>query len=385
IGRGLSGQGRFTVEAALPTPRPPAPARREPPDVSVVLLAAVLIGFSVKALLQIPAGLLAPAILALGVIVVMQLRSVAGRHMLALAVMAVLTFAPIPLFGPIWLGAAGFLAGPVLLAFRPRTAWPLVAGVLAAVWAVASLYALPERVNVTVSTLTTGLVVYSLLRLAQLAKELQAARESLARAAVVEERLRAARDLHDLLGHSLAAILLTCELARRLPDPRAELENVIDMAGHAGHDLRSVTGEQRELSFAAETESAAKVLAAAGVEVSVRLAHPKLTAEVETVLSAVLREAVTNVLRHSAARACEISTFAADGTVVLRVRNDGATAAAPRRGSSGVGNLTTRLATLGGRLTTTSEGGSFQLDARAPLDPAGLGGDAYGVGAVARV
>lgn len=383
--RGLSDQGRYTVEAALPAPRPAAPARREPPDVSVVLLAAVLVGFSVKALLQIPAALLAPATLALGVIVVMQLRSVTGRHMVALAVMAVLTFAPIPLFGPIWLGTAGFLAGPVLLAFRPRTAWPLVAGVLAAVWGVATLYDLPERANLTVSALTTSLVVYSLLRLAQLVKELQAAKESLARAAVVEERLRAARDLHDLLGHSLAAILLTCELARRLPDPRAELQNVIDMAEHAGHDLRSVTGEQRDLSFAAETESAAKVLAAAGVEVTLRLAHPELPAEVETVLSAVLREAVTNVLRHSSARACEISTFAEDAAIALRVRNDGATVAGPRRGSSGIGNLTTRLATLGGRLTTASEGGWYRLDARAPLDPAGLGGDAYGVGTVARV
>ncbi|MFI9588933.1 histidine kinase [Nonomuraea sp. NPDC052265] len=383
--RGLSGRARYTVEAVLPATRPPATARREPPDVSVVLLAAVLVGFSVKALLQIPAALLAPAVAALAVIVVMQLRSVTGRHMVALGVMAGLTFAPIPMFGPIWLGTAGFLAGPVLLAFRPRTAWPLTAAILAAVWTVASLYALPGRVNITVSTLTTGMVVYSLLRLAQLAKALHAARESLARSAVVEERLRAARDLHDLLGHSLAAILLTCELARRLPDPVPELENVVTMAEHARHDLRSVTGEQRELSFAAEAESAKKVLAAAGVEVTVRLAHPELTPEVETVLSAVLREAVTNVLRHSAARACVISTSAAGDEVGLIVRNDGAATAAPRRGSSGLGNLTTRLATLGGRLTTAAGDGWFRLDARAPLDPAGLGGDAHGVGAVARV
>ncbi|MEV3977381.1 histidine kinase [Nonomuraea sp. NPDC049758] len=383
--RGLSGRGRYTVEAVLPATRPPTAARREPPDVSVVLLAAVLVGFSVKALLQIPAGLLAPAVAALAVIVVMQLRSVTGRHMVALGVMAALTFAPIPVFGPIWLGAAGFLAGPVLLAFRPRTAWPLTAAILAAVWTVASLYELPGRVNVTVSTLTTGVVVYSLLRLAQLAKELHAARESLARSAVVEERLRAARDLHDLLGHSLAAILLTCELARRLPDPVRELENVVTMAEHAEHDLRSVTGEQRELSFAAEAESAGKVLAAAGVEVTLRLAHPELPAEVETVLSTVLREAVTNVLRHSAARACVISTSVAGGEVGLLVRNDGAGTAAARRGSSGLGNLTTRLATLGGRLTTAAADGWFRLDARAPLDPAGLAGDAHGVGAVARV
>ncbi|GAA3581471.1 histidine kinase [Nonomuraea rosea] len=388
----LSDEGRFTVEAVLPAPHR-GPEVREPTDVSVLLLAAVLIGFSVKGLLHIPPGLLLPGGAILAAIVVMQLRSVTGRHMAALGVMAVLAYAPIPVFGPIWLGVQGFLAGPVLLAFRPLVAWPLTAAIVAGTGVIASSYALPpgEWLNVTVNTLVTGLVIYSLLRLAQLAKELKAARESLARSAVLEERLRAARDLHDLLGHSLAAILLKCELARRLPQERsrAELGDVIAMAERAGHDLRSVSGEQRDLSLEAEAESAASVLRAARVEVTADLAHPALPAEVETVLSTVLREAVTNILRHSTARHCSISTSADGRTVRLRVRNDGARRAEARRGSSGLGNLTTRLATLDGRLTTSVEDGWFQLDARVTygesLDPAGLGGDADGVGAVAGV
>ncbi|MEV0997796.1 histidine kinase [Nonomuraea sp. NPDC050202] len=368
----LSDQGRHTVEATLPAPQ--REQEREPADLSVLLLAAVLAGFSLKALLQIPANLLLPATALLAAIVVMQLRSVTGRHMTALSVMAVLAFAPIPLFGPIWLGTGGFLAGPVLLAFRPRTAWPLVAAIIAATAAVAASYGLPfpAAANVTVSNLVTGLVVYSLLRLAGLAKELQAAREGLARSAVVEERLRAARDLHDLLGHNLAAILLKCELARRLPPERAraELADVLEMAERAEHDLRSVSGEQLDLSLADEAESAASVLRAARVEVSSDLAHPPLPAEVETVLSAVLREAVTNVLRHSTARHCVIGTAAEGDRVRLTVRNDGARTAEARRGSSGLGNLTTRLAALDGRLTTGVEDGWFQLDATAPLVPA---------------
>ncbi|MFB4279107.1 sensor histidine kinase [Nonomuraea sp. MTCD27] len=386
---GLSDQGRHTVEATLPAPQR-RPEEREPADVSVLLLAAVLVGFGVKALLRMPPALLVPGAAMLAVIVVMQLRSVTGRHMTALAVMAVLTYAPVPVFGPIWLGASGFLAGPVLLAFRPLIAWPLVAAVVASTAAIAALFGLPlpQGANVTLSTLVTGLVVYSLLRLARIAKELQAAREGLARSAVVEERLRAARDLHDLLGHSLAAILLKCELARRLPPERAgaELAEVLEMAERAGHDLRSVSGEQRDLSLAAEAESAASILRAARVEVTADLAHPPLPAEVETVLSAVLREAVTNVLRHSTARHCSISTAADGGLVRLTVRNDGARPGEARRGSSGLGNLTTRLAALDGRLATGVEDGWFRLDARAPyLDPAGLGGDADGVGTVARV
>ncbi|MGR6923367.1 sensor histidine kinase [[Actinomadura] parvosata] len=388
LGAGLSDQGRHTVQATLPAPRH-RPEERPRADLSVLILAAVLVGFSLKALLQIPAGLLPQAVVLLAVIVVMQLRSVNGRHMAALGVMAVLAFAPIPLFGPIWLGVGGFLAGPVLLAFRPRTAWPLVAAIVAATAGLAAAYELPlaGAANVTLSNLVTGLVIYSLLRLAGIAKEVQAAREGLARSAVVEERLRAARDLHDLLGHDLAAILLKCELARRLPPEaaRAELADVLEMAERAGHDLRSVSGGQLDLSLAAEAGSAASVLRAAGVEVTSELAHPPLPAEVETVLSAVLREAVTNVLRHSAARHCVIRTSAGGGRVRLTVRNDGARGGEARRGSSGLGNLTTRLAALDGRLTTGAEDGWFVLDATAPLDPARLGGQADGVGAVARV
>ncbi|TQS27530.1 two-component sensor histidine kinase [Microbispora sp. KK1-11] len=393
---GLSPSGRFVVEATLPrgpsteaapgetgtgdarAPEFPAGRRRRWPlpklthdasyAVSVTVLAAVLVGFSVKALLQLPGALVIPAAACLAVIVVMQLRSVNGRHMVALTVMAVLTYAPLPVFGPVWLGAAGFLAGPVLLAFPWRAAWPMAAAIVASVAAAGMLFGLPAPVlaNSTISALVTGLVVYALLRLAQIVKELQAARESLARSAIVEERLRAARDLHDLLGHSLAAILLTCELARRLKCPPERIEEIVAMAEGARADLRSVSGEQRELSLAAEVESARTVLSAAGIRVTVEPVEPNLPAEVETVLGTVLREAVTNVLRHSEARHCTITMRADESGLRLRVRNDGVRPGERRRGSSGIGNLTTRLAALDGRLTSHVDGDRFTLDACVP-------------------
>ncbi|TQS24055.1 two-component sensor histidine kinase [Microbispora hainanensis] len=393
---GLSPDGRFVVEATVP--RGPSPAavpggtgtgdlgapeptaggtrRRLLPRlthdasyaVSVAVLAAVLVGLSVKALLQLPGALVIPATACLAVIVVMQLRSVNGRHMVALGVMAVLTYAPVPVFGPVWLGVAGFLAGPVLLAFPWRAAWPMTAAIVGGVAVAGMLFGLPAPVlaNSTVSTLVTGLVVYALLRLAQIVKELQAARESLARSAVVEERLRAARDLHDLLGHSLAAILLTCELARRLKCPPERIEEIVAMAEGARADLRSVSGEQRELSLAAEVESARTVLSAAGIRVTVEPAELDVPAEVETVLGAVLREAVTNVLRHSEARQCVITMRAGESGLRLRVRNDGVRPGERRRGSSGIGNLTSRLAALDGRLTAHVDGDRFTLDACVP-------------------
>ncbi|MEU0567665.1 histidine kinase [Nonomuraea sp. NPDC005983] len=371
---GLSAEGWLTVEAALP--EGPVETTDDPGAyrLSVALLAAVLVGFVVKGLLIVPESLVVPAAACQMMIVAMQIRAINGRHMRALALMALLTYLPIPVFGKAWLGVAGFLAGPVLLAFRWTVAWPLVAAVMTSVAVSSVLLGLPLPVtaNYTVSTLVTGLVVYGLLKLAQLVKELQEARQALARSAVVEERLRAARDLHDLLGHSLAAILLKCELARRL-DPvraRAELEDVLTMAQKAEADLRVVSGGQQALSLAAEAGSARSVLAAAGIRVELDLAHDELSAEVENVLATVLREAVTNVLRHSSARQCAITTAAGEGTVRLAVRNDGVRSAGGRPGSSGIGNLTTRLAALDGRLGTSCADGWFELTAEAPT-PAG--------------
>ncbi|MGN9840865.1 histidine kinase [Nonomuraea sp. H19] len=362
----LADDASMTVEATLPTTRPPVQPARDS-MLSMALLAAVLVGFSAKALLL--AGSLWPAAL-LAVIVFMQLRSVEGRHPVALSIMAVLTFAPIPLFGQAWLGVAGFLAGPILLAFSWPVAVPLVSAIVAVVAAAAVLLGLPLplTVNYAISTLVTGLVVYGLLKLAQLARELRESRDGLARTAIVEERLRAARDLHDLLGHTLAAILLKCELARRLDAERArkELDDVLTMTERAMNDLRTVSGEHRELSLTAEAESARSLLAAAGIEVGLDLGHDALGRDVDTTLGIVLREAVTNVLRHSAAHRCTITTSVRDGTVRLSVRNDGVRATHGRSDSAGIGNLTTRLAALDGRLAVSRDDDWFELTATVP-------------------
>ncbi|MFF4620307.1 sensor histidine kinase [Nonomuraea jabiensis] len=365
---GLTDDALVTVEARLP-----ATVTEPVPDTGgsvlpMALLAAVLVGFSAKALLV--AGSLWPAV-PLAVIVFMQLRSVEGRHPVALSIMAVLTFAPIPLFGQSWLGVAGFLVGPILLAFPWAAALPLVGAIVAAVAAAGVLLGLPVplAVNYPISTVVTGLVVYGLLKLAQLARELHESRDGPARAAVVEERLRAARDLHDLLGHTLAAILLKCELARRLDADRArkELDDVLSMTEQAMRDLRAVSGGHRELSLAIEAESARSLLATAGIDVRLDLGHDSLGGEADTTLGIVLREAVTNVLRHSSARRCTITTSVRDGAVRLSVRNDGARAAAGRRGSAGIGNLTTRLTALDGRLAVSQEDGCFELTATVPI------------------
>jgi signal transduction histidine kinase len=218
-------------------------------------------------------------------------------------------------------------------------------------------------VNTVVSVPVTGLVVYGLLRLARLADELRDAAAALARTAVVQERLRAARDLHDLLGHTIAALLLKGELARRLADrdpERAadEFADMVTMAERARGDLATVTGAVPSLELAPELDSALGVLETAGIDVTLtRDGTPPQ--EAEPVLGIVLREAVTNVLRHSTARHVQI-TVADDGLTVV---NDGAPAEVTPPGS-GIGNLATRLAEHGGTLDAgPTPGGGFRLTA----------------------
>ncbi|MBO2457976.1 sensor histidine kinase [Actinomadura violacea] len=372
---GLGEDGRFAVEAAVRAgERPVSLPDRTAYRLSMGLLAAVLAGLSAKGLLVIPWGpKWALAAVLLAVIGALQMLWTArGRPRAWVALLAVLAVVPVPVVGKMWLGVAGFLVGTLLVGVRRGVAVPLtgvtMAGVGAAAWA---LGLGPAAVtNWVVSTLVTGLLVYGLVRLARLVRDLRAAGEELARAATVQERLRAARDLHDLLGHSLAAILLKCELARRLADvdparARAELEEVVAMAERAGRDLEAATGGDAGLSLDGEARSARSVLTAAGVEVEMDLAHGEVEDGTSAVLGTVLREAVTNVLRHSAATRCVIMTAQEDGVVRLVVENDGLDPAAPRTApGSGIGNLTTRMASAGGTLSARADGkGGFRVEA----------------------
>ena len=137
------------------------------------------------------------------------------------------------------------------------------------------------------------------------------------------------------------------------------------MAERAGKDLETATGGEAGLSLDGEARSARSVLTAAGVEVEMDLAHGEVPDGTSAVLGTVLREAVTNVLRHSAATRCVIATAQEEGVVRLVVENDGLDPAAPRTApGSGIGNLTTRLASAGGTLSARADGkGGFRVEA----------------------
>jgi two-component system, NarL family, sensor histidine kinase DesK len=141
--------------------------------------------------------------------------------------------------------------------------------------------------------------------------ELRETREELAVAAVAAERERIGRDLHDILGHSLTAIAVKAGLARRLlaSDPAAagtEIGDVERLAREALKDVRATASGYREVSLTAELGVAAGVLRAAGIRADLPATADDVDPDAREALGYVLREAVTNVVRHSGARTCRV-------------------------------------------------------------------------------
>ncbi|GAA2947596.1 hypothetical protein GCM10020227_13120 [Streptomyces flavovirens] len=308
-----------------------------------------------------------------------------ARHQRAtLAAQAVLTFGPFAFFGAAWLGMPGFLCSSCLLVLRPLLAWAALSLVVLATGAVQFLvgYGVGELAYNTVATVLTGLVVYGLSRLTGLIGEVQAARDELVRVTLAQERVRFARDLHDLLGFSLSTITLKCELAYclvRLDPERAEGEitEIVQMARQASAEVRSVAGSYLQMSLERELPAASSLLRAVGIHAEVRVAAGKVSPAVDSVLATVLREGVTNMLRHSKAQKCVITADAVEESVHLVIANDGLRdarqshfAEAPGRaasGGSGLISLAARAAALGGRLDSGERpDGWFQLAVELP-------------------
>jgi two-component system sensor histidine kinase DesK len=241
---------------------------------------------------------------------------------------------------------------------------------------------IPSALFYAAITAEVGLMVYGLSRLAGLARELEALRGELARMTAVRERLRVARDVHDLLGLGLSAVALKADLIGALigrDDSRAgaEMEEMNRICAAARADIRLVTGQGQRLSLEAELAAARQILTSAGVEARVDISGRPLPAAADEVLAPVLREAVTNILRHSAATACTIAITADDKTLRLHVANDGVmqraagNLTAGGRAGRGLAHLDARMQAVGGSLASRCTGDRFELTAEIPLPGAG--------------
>jgi two-component system sensor histidine kinase DesK len=223
------------------------------------------------------------------------------------------------------------------------------------------------------SLLGIGAAMLSLGELMRANRELIEARAEVARLAVADERTRFARDLHDLLGHSLSVIALKTQLARRrLPDdPRAALNEVVDIESitrEALQEVRQAVSGYRRPVLDAELAGARTALDAAGIETTIDRPAVDLPNDVEAVLAWTVREAATNVIRHSRARHSAIRLVPALDHASLEVLDDGVGAGNGNSGS-GLAGLEERLRAAGGRLEAgpRDDGPGFRVRAVVPV------------------
>jgi len=191
--------------------------------------------------------------------------------------------------------------------------------------------------------------------------------------AVDQERLRLARDLHDLLGHSLSLITIKSQLARRLLPPgdgspaATEIADVERVARESLQDVRHAIDGYRQPTLTAALIGARQTLVAAGIECTVDVAAGPLPPAVDAALAWAVREGVTNVARHSRASACAIRLIRDGHEARLEVVDDGPLTAGGPPGN-GLRGLQERAAARGGQADAAPlPGGGFRLSVSLPL------------------
>ena len=199
-----------------------------------------------------------------------------------------------------------------------------------------------------------------------LQERLDAAEKRSAVLAVAAERERIGRDLHDILGHSLTTITVSAQLAQRLLDAdpdaaRAQLAEIERVSRQSLSDVRTTASGMQQVRAATEIASARSVLTAAGIEPEVPVALPVLADDRAELFGYVIREGVTNVVRHARASRCTIRLE----EEVVEVADDGV-GIPVGRGRSGLAGLERRIGEAGGTLDVDSDTTGTRLTARLP-------------------
>jgi two-component system sensor histidine kinase DesK len=300
---------------------------------------------------------------------------------LTIAVLTVLSIVLVLLGGNDWQAlfffTCGYVGGslPVRWTILTATALALLATVLG--WFIG--FGLPLLVQTVIFIPAIILMTRSVMWSLTTSWQLRTAREEITRLAVTTERLRIARDLHDLLGHNLSLITLKSELAGRLigvaPErAAAEIGDIELVARTTLQEVREALASYRQPTLSSELQAAQEILDAAGIAYRYDgddSMIDDLPTNIEAALSWTVREGVTNVIRHSRAHQCIIRVTRDAHEIAIEVIDDGA--GAPSINSSGnEGNglrgLAERVETLGGRCEASPRaGGGFLLAVSVPL------------------
>ena len=340
---------------------------------------------------------LAPAtaalILLVCIFIVGRARRMRGRRALVFTVVIVgLAISILAVGGLNWIGAI-FIGGAAAGRLAASARWAAVAAITCA--AAAMGVGLANGVNyggsleLTLGPVLAAFFAYSAWRRIELVEKLRETRAELARMAVADERLRIARDLHDLLGHSLSLITIKAELAGRVigtdPDRAArEIAELETVARRSLGEVRVAVTSYRQPSLAGELTAARQMLAAAGMNCQVHApASFDLVPEAEGLLAWTVREGATNVVRHSGARMVTITVAVTADAVTAEVADDGVGPGlgADRHGTashgsgspgSGLAGLAERARAAGAAISAGEgpAGKGFRLLVRIPADRA---------------
>lgn len=264
------------------------------------------------------------------------------------AALAVLAAATVPVLGVWAFGLSPYLAALLTFQLPLRQGLAALAGLLAVVVAVVLTGLLPPGSEWVLVMHLTSTVILGGMRLAMHRDEQQAALA--AELALVREREQLARDVHDLLGHSLTVITLKAELAQRLlgrePErARAELDDVLRISRDSLAEVRATVGRLRTPDFAEQLEAARTALGAAGIAAELEGRADDVVGPRRGLFAWALREAVTNVVRHSHASRCTVRWT----PTALVVADDGDGILAPE--GHGLQGLRERVAQAGGTVS----------------------------------
>ncbi|GIG59179.1 hypothetical protein Lfu02_35510 [Longispora fulva] len=303
--------------------------------------------------------------------VILFWNAVTGRKLALVGWLLLLFVALLTIGGLPTMMLATYIIGPVsvMLPFR----WAVgLSGALLAGLLVAMVVTGEDLMGAWLGLLAIAASVALMGRLMTVNRELFTARHELATMAVSQERARVARDLHDVLGHSLTTITVKAGLARRIleSDPNgvdravAEIADLERLSRQALTEVRATVSGYRKASLAAELAGANVALAAADIVADLPHAVDDVPPELQESLAYVVREGVTNVLRHSGATRCQIRL----GPTWLEVRDNGV--APPGPAGNGLTGLRERLAAVGGTVDAGPlPGGGFMIRASVPPRP----------------
>ncbi|HEY6140607.1 MAG TPA: sensor histidine kinase [Thermoanaerobaculia bacterium] len=245
---------------------------------------------------------------------------------------------------------AGSFAGVLT---PPRLGAGLIAAILAAAVVEAAAFHLPVWVLwELLFIVVVGAVNMYYSGVSRSNAKLELAQHEIEHLAKVAERERIARDLHDLLGHTLSLIILKAELASKLAErdaerARDEIRDVERISRDALAQVRAAVSGYRA-GLRAEIDSAREALTAAGVTPTIDVAPLRLPPAQEAVIAMALREAVTNIVRHAGATSCRIVLAARGDAVAMTVSDDGGGGNAPF--GTGLSGMRERVEALGGSL-----------------------------------